>query len=233
MRMAVDGWSGRSNRTTGCAGYWPIASRRSWSRSTIDLRQSIRYPAALDDVEAAWHWACIEARTLGADGARFAVAGDSSGGNLVAALTLRLARTGGTQPDAQLLFYPALDATCARTSYREFSTGYNLSAEQMAWYWAAYRGNAAPDVPELSPLAAPDLSGLPPAIVALAAADVLRGDGLDYARRLRRPESPSASSIAPARFTAFCAGRARFAPRNFGSTPISTAACELLASRLA
>jgi acetyl esterase len=143
------------------------------------------YPAALDDVEAAWHWAFMEARTLGADGARFAVAGDSSGGNLVAALTLRLARSEAVQPDAQLLFYPALDATCTRASYREFSTGYNLSADQMAWYWAAYRGHVAPDVPELSPLAAPDLSGLPPAIVALAAADVLRGDGLDYARRLR------------------------------------------------
>jgi acetyl esterase len=55
----------------------------------------------------------------------------------------------------------------------------------MAWYWDAYRGNAAPEVPELSPLAAPDLSGLPPAVVALAEADVLRGDGLDYARRLQ------------------------------------------------
>jgi acetyl esterase len=143
------------------------------------------YPAALDDVEAAWHWAYAEARALGADGTRFAVAGDSSGGNLVAALTLRLARSREVQPDAQLLFYPALDATCTRASYHEFSTGYNLSADQMAWYWAAYRGHVAPDVAELSPLAAPDLSGLPPAIVALAAADVLRGDGLDYARRLQ------------------------------------------------
>ena len=143
------------------------------------------YPAALDDVEATWRWARAEARGLGADGQCFAVAGDSSGGNLVAALTLRLARTGGTQPDAQLLFYPALDATCSRASYRAFATGYNLSADQMAWYWDAYRGNAAPEVPELSPLAAPDLSGLPPAVVALAEADVLRGDGLDYARRLQ------------------------------------------------
>jgi len=143
------------------------------------------YPAALDDVEAAWRWVRGEARALGADGERFALAGDSSGGNLVAALTLRLARTGGAQPDAQLLFYPALDATCARASYREFATGYNLSADQMAWYWAAYRGNAAPDLPELSPLAAPQLLGLPPALVALAEADVLRSDGMDYARRLQ------------------------------------------------
>jgi acetyl esterase len=143
------------------------------------------YPAALDDVEAAWRWVRAEAHALGADGRSFAVAGDSSGGNLAAALTLRLARTGEAQPDAQLLFYPALDATCSRASYREFATGYSLSAEQMAWYWTAYRGATAPQVPELSPLAAPEVGNLPPAVVALAEADVLRGDGLDYARRLQ------------------------------------------------
>jgi acetyl esterase/lipase len=148
------------------------------------------YPAALDDVEAAWGWARAEARALGADGRRFAVAGDSSGGNLVAALTLRLARTGGVQPDAQLLFYPALDATCARASYREFATGYNLSAGDMAWYWGVYRGAAAPDAPELTPLAAASLLGLPPAVLALAEADVLRGDGIDYARRLQAAGVP-------------------------------------------
>jgi len=189
------------------------------------------YPAALDDVEAVWRWACVEARTLGADGKRFAVAGDSSGGNLVAALTLRIARTGGGQPDAQLLFYPALDAACMRASYREFSTGYNLSADQMAWYWAAYRGNAAPNTPELSPLAAPDLSGLPPAVVALAAADVLRGDGLDYAQRL------VAAGI-PARIVD-CTGTIHGFLRWTGEVPaahswidaISAAARELLACR--
>jgi acetyl esterase len=143
------------------------------------------YPAALDDIEAAWLWIRAEAQALGADGKRFAVAGDSSGGNLAAALTLRLARAGAAQPDAQLLFYPALDATCSRASYREFATGYNLSGAQMAWYWDAYRAGAASYAPELSPLAAGDLSGLPPAVIAVAGADVLRGEGLDYARRLQ------------------------------------------------
>lgn len=148
------------------------------------------YPAALDDVEAAWRWLRAEARTLGADGNRFAVAGDSSGGNLVAALSQRLARAGGARPDAQLLLYPALDATCTRASYREFASGYNLSAEQMAWYWGAYRGDVPVDTPELSPLAAASLTGLPPAVFALAEADVLRGDGIDYARRLQAAGVP-------------------------------------------
>src|SRR5664279_4263426 len=61
------------------------------------------YPAALDDVETAWHWARAHACELGADGARFVVAGDSSGGNLAAALTLRLRAAGTPLPDLQLL----------------------------------------------------------------------------------------------------------------------------------
>jgi len=142
------------------------------------------YPAALDDVEAAWRWARAEAPALEADGERFAVAGDSSGGNLAAALTLRLRAQGAAQPELQILLYPALDATCSRASYREFAEGYNLSGAQMAWYWDLYRAGAAPDAPELSPIAAAHLSDLPPAVVALAAADVLRDDGRDYAQRL-------------------------------------------------
>jgi acetyl esterase len=148
------------------------------------------YPAALDDVEAAWRWARAQGAKLGADGERFAVAGDSSGGNLAAALTLRLRASRAPQPRLQLLLYPALDATCSRASYREFATGYNLAGAQMAWYWDAYRAGASAETPELSPLAARALSGLAPAVVAIAEADVLRDDGLDYARRLGKAGVP-------------------------------------------
>ena len=142
------------------------------------------YPAALDDVDTAWQWARANAADLGADGARFIVAGDSSGGNLAAALTLRLRARGSPLPDLQLLLYPALDAACSRASYRKFTTGYNLSAPLMAWYWDAYRAGQAVDTPELSPLSAADLSRLPPAVVAVAEYDVLRDDGVDYAHAL-------------------------------------------------
>src|SRR5438067_5889285 len=148
------------------------------------------YPAALDDVEAAWHWVRGRALELGADGERFIVAGDSSGGNLVAALTVRQKRMRAAQPDLQLLLYPALDAGCARGSYREFATGYNLTAIQMAWYWDAYRAGADPKLPELCPLAATDFANLPPALIAVAAADVLRDDALDYARLLEAAGVP-------------------------------------------
>jgi acetyl esterase len=142
------------------------------------------YPAALDDVETAWDWARLHAASIGADGARFVVAGDSSGGNLAAALTLRLRAARAPLPHLQLLLYPALDATCSRASYREFATGYNLTGPQMAWYWEAYRAGSAIDAAELSPVAAADLSGLPVAVIAVAEYDVLRDDGLDYARAL-------------------------------------------------
>jgi acetyl esterase len=148
------------------------------------------FPAALDDVALAWRWARANAQNLGADGACFAVAGDSSGGNLAAALTLRLRADGAPQPQLQLLLYPALDSTCSRNSYREFATGFNLRGEQMAWYWDAYRSGAAHDAPELSPLAAASLADLAPAIVVIAENDVLRDDGLEYAQRLEAAGVP-------------------------------------------
>ena len=146
------------------------------------------FPAALDDIEAAWQWLREHARELSED-ERFIVAGDSSGGNLAAALTLRLQASRARQPDAQVLLYPALDATRSRESYRAFATGYNLTATQMAWYWDAYRAGAPPDLPELAPLSAKALPRVP-AVIAVAAADVLRDDGLEYAERLRSEGVP-------------------------------------------
>ncbi|MEO8738342.1 MAG: alpha/beta hydrolase [Casimicrobiaceae bacterium] len=149
------------------------------------------YPAALDDVAAAWRWARGHAGELGADATRFAVAGDSSGGNLAAALVLRLRDEGAVQPQLQILLYPALDATCSRAAYREFATGFNLSAQMMAWYWDVYRAGAPPDASGLSPLAANDLSGLAPAVIVVAENDVLRDDGVDYAARLHAAGVPT------------------------------------------
>ena len=189
------------------------------------------YPAALDDVEAAWRWARAEAHALGANGERFAVAGDSSGGNLAAALTLRLRAQGAAQPDLQLLLYPALDATCSRTSYREFADGYNLSGAQMAWYWDLYRAGAAPDAPELTPIAAAHLSGLPPAVVALAAADVLRDDGREYARRLESAGVPTRVVECAGMIHGFLRWTGKVPAALFWIDAIATAARELSTSR--
>jgi len=189
------------------------------------------YPAALDDVEAAWRWTRAEAHTLGADGDRFAVAGDSSGGNLAAALTLRLGTQGAAQPDLQLLLYPALDATCSRASYREFAEGYNLSGAQMARYWDLYRAGAAPSAPELSPIAAAQLSDLSPAVIALAAADVLRDDGREYAQRLEAAGVPTRVVDCAGMIHGFLRWTGEVPAALFWIDAIATAARELSTSR--
>jgi len=199
----------------------------------VDYRRAPEdvFPAALDDYEEAWRWVRANAKALGADGVRFIVAGDSSGGNLAAALTLRLRANGAPQPDLQLLLYPALDAKHARPSYREFATGYNLAGEQMAWYWDVYRAGAAPEAPELSPLAASDLSGLPRAVIAIAEADVLRDDAVDYAKALQAAGVPTRVVL--------CAGMIHGFLRWSGAVPaarrwidsIAASAREMLAQR--
>jgi len=190
----------------------------------VDYRRAPEnvYPTALDDFEAAWHWARAHASRLGADGTRFVVAGDSSGGNLAAALTLRLRAAGAPLPDLQLLLYPALDATCSRASYREFATGYNLAGAQMAWYWETYRADTAVDAAELSPLAADDLSGLPAAVIAVAEYDVLRDDGIDYARAL-------AAAGVPVRVVR-CDGMIHGFLRWSGAVPVATTWIDAIAA---
>lgn len=143
-----------------------------------------RYPAALDDFDAAWHWCREEARALGIDPTRMAVAGDSAGANLAAALTLRLRSRHEAQPALQLLIYPCIDARTGSASYDRYADGFNLSAAMMRWYWRAYAPQGDPDDPELSPASAASLEGLAPAVVLLAEADILHDEGADYARRL-------------------------------------------------
>lgn len=143
------------------------------------------YPAALEDGLAAVTWAAAEAGTLGADGGRLAVAGDSSGGNLAAAACLWVRDHGGPAIAAQCLVYPVTDLEPDDGSWRAFGQGTNLDAGDMEWFNANY----VPDrrrraEPYASPLRAADLSGLPPAIVATASHDILRDQAEAYARRL-------------------------------------------------
>jgi acetyl esterase len=143
------------------------------------------FPAAADDAVAAFRWAAREAGTLGFDAARVAVAGDSAGGNLSAVVSLVTTREGGPRPMAQLLIYPVTDLANRAPSYRLFAEGFFLTAAEMEWYIGHYLpGRDAARDPHASPLLAPDLSGLPPALVLTAGFDPLRDEGEAYARRL-------------------------------------------------
>jgi acetyl esterase len=146
-----------------------------------DRTPEARYPVALEQAYTAARWIAREGATHGLDASRLAVAGDSSGGNLAAALTLLARERGDVRFIHQQLYYPATDAAMDTASYREFADATHVGAKAMAYFWENYapRGETA-----ASPLRA-DLQDLPPALVIVAEVDVLRDEGEAYAAKLR------------------------------------------------
>ncbi|MGI8532248.1 MAG: alpha/beta hydrolase [Geodermatophilaceae bacterium] len=167
-----------------------LAALSGWAVVAVDYRRSPEhaYPAALEDVLAVT--AALRGGTETAvDGARLAVLGDSAGGTLAAAAARRVRDEGGPPYVCQLLIYPVMDAAMDTPSYAEFGTGHGLTAAAMQFYFASY---AAPDPshPDVSPLRAPELSGLPPAYVLTAECDPLRDEGEAYAAALAEAGVP-------------------------------------------
>jgi acetyl esterase len=143
------------------------------------------FPAAVDDALAAFNWAATDNVRLGVDPERIAVAGDSAGGNLAAAVSL-LARDGdGPSPSLQALLYPITDAVGGQPSRDQFAEGFLLTKADMDWYDNHYLPPGSdPADPRVSMLRANDLSGLPPAYVVTAGFDPLRDEAEEYAARL-------------------------------------------------
>jgi acetyl esterase len=148
-----------------------------------------RFPAALDDAWATVERAAEHADELGTLPGDLAVGGDSAGGNLAAICALR-ARDAGIPIALQLLVYPATDADLDTSTYREFADGYWLTARSMHWFWDHYLPDGDRFVPDASPLRAPDLTGVAPALVITAEFDPLRDEGEAYARRLEEADVP-------------------------------------------
>jgi acetyl esterase len=143
------------------------------------------YPAGLDDCEAVTRWAFADAERLGVDPASIVVAGESAGGNLAAAVTLRLQAAGDLRLAGQALLYPGTSGSVELPS-RELFDGLIISRKATHAYWGAYSGGRdLDDDPYAAPLYAPDLGGLPPALVVLGGCDMLRDEGRAYAERLR------------------------------------------------
>ena len=144
------------------------------------------FPAAVEDAWAGLSWLADHATDLGADAGRIAVGGDSSGGNLSAVLAQRSRDRGGPKLVAQVLIYPVTDCDFDTDSYRDAATGYGLTRESMLWYWNQYLPDESKRVsPDASPLRAPDLSELPPALVITCKLDPLASEGAAYAEALR------------------------------------------------
>jgi acetyl esterase/lipase len=147
-----------------------------------------KYPTQLEESYAALKWVAVHAGDFGADGSRIAIAGNSVGGNMTAALTLMAKDRKGPKIAYQVLFIPATDASVDTDSYHEFGTGRFLARAFMRYGWDLY----APDEktrnsPYVSPLRASsgELKGLPPALVITAENDPLRDEGEAYARKLK------------------------------------------------
>jgi acetyl esterase len=144
-----------------------------------------KFPAGLDDCMAVTTWLAENGEVLGGDPARLAVAGDSAGGNLAAAVALASRADDGPRLAAQVLVYPATDAACATPSIVQNAEGYLLTAEAMRWFWEQYLGPGGDsDDGYASVLRHPDLAGLPPTLVITAEYDPLRDEGEAYGEHL-------------------------------------------------
>ncbi|MEU6146870.1 alpha/beta hydrolase [Streptomyces sp. NPDC047081] len=158
-----------------------------------DLSPEARYPIAIEQNYAVAQWIVQHGTAQHLDATRIAVAGDSVGGNMSAALTLMAKQRGDVPLIQQVLFYPVTDARFDTPSYHQFAEGYFLRRDAMQWFWQQYTTDAAERAQiTASPLRAStgQLAGLPPALVITGEADVLRDEGEAYAAKLRAAGVP-------------------------------------------
>ncbi len=161
---------------------------------SVDYRLSPehKFPAAVEDAHAVTVWVAANAERLGVDARHIAVGGDSAGGNLATVVAMRCRDAGGPALASQVLLYPVTDFSSFETgSHRELGEGYFLTRAAMQWFTGHYLASAElARHPEVSPLLAADLRGLPPSLVITAEFDPLRDEGEAYAERLRQAGVP-------------------------------------------
>ena len=153
------------------------------------------FPADLEDALAALRWLAAEAETLGVDLSRIGVGGGSAGAGLAASLALAARDQGGPALCWQMLVYPMLDDRLDTPSMQMPTTPlFGRRAAQDAW---AHYLAGSPATAFSAPARADDLSGLPPAYAMVAEHDVLRDEGIDYARRLVEAGVPTELHLYP------------------------------------
>lgn len=147
-----------------------------------------RYPVAIEQGYATAQWITREGASKGLDPSRIAVTGESVGGNMTAALTLMAKERGDVKFVHAGIYYPVTDAAMDTESYDEFADGPWLTRKAMEWFWDAYITDPAQrSVITASPNKATveQLEGLPPTLLLVDEADVLRDEGEAYAAKLR------------------------------------------------
>lgn len=183
-------------------GGWILGSKNTHDRLLRDLvngtnagfvfvnytpSPEAQFPVPIEQAYAATKYIAEHGRELNLDGTRLALAGDSVGGNMTAAVTLLAKERRGPEIGYQVLMYPVTDSSMSTESYRDFADGPWLTKAAMEWFWDAYAPNKN-DRKKItaSPLQASieQLRGLPPALIAVDQYDVLRDEGEAYAQKL-------------------------------------------------
>jgi acetyl esterase len=146
------------------------------------------YPVAIEQGYATAQWVLRDGASHGLDASRMAVAGESVGGNMAAAVTLMAKQRGDVTFVQTSMYYPVTDAAMDTASYDEFAEGYYLTRKAMEWFWDAY----TPDPDQRAEITASpnratteQLQGLPPTLLLVDEADPLRDEGEAYAAKLR------------------------------------------------
>lgn len=185
-----------------------LAQRTGCTVVMVDYRLApeYRYPTAVEDSWAALGWVADRLPELVGDplpvedtasdipnepSVPLIVAGDSAGGNLAAVMAQRAKAAGGPSLTAQVLVYPVTDCDLDTLSYSDPENQLLLTREAMIWFWDHYVPVPEHRLhPDASPLRAPNLADLPPAVVITAEHDPLRDEGEVYATRLLKAEVP-------------------------------------------
>ena len=147
-----------------------------------------RYPVAIEQGYATAQWVAREGEARGLDAARMAVAGESVGGNMAAALTLMAKQRGDVTFVQTSMYYPVTGAAMDTASYDEFAEGYYLTRKAMEWFWDAYTTDPeerAQITASPNRATAEQLRGLPPTLLLVDEADPLRDEGEAYGAKLR------------------------------------------------
>jgi acetyl esterase len=164
-----------------------LARRSGWLFASLDYRRAPehKHPAALQDAYFAYRWLLDNEERIGSDPSCRALVGESSGGTIAAGLTLLLRDGEAPMPTYQAIAYPMMGVADRWPSHTERGSGYILDSEQVRWFLGhVLPADCDPEDPYLFPLASPNLSGLPPALVMTAEFDPLRDEGIAYAEKL-------------------------------------------------
>ncbi len=164
-----------------------LSKRSGWLIASLDFRRAPehKHPAPLEDAYLAYRWLLDNSENIKCDPQYRALIGESSGGTTAATLSLLLRDLGAPLPTFQVIAYPVADGYDRWPSYKQRGTGYILDGELMRWYLDQYLPpGSSPADPYLFPLAAQELSGLPPTLMLTAEYDPLRDEGLAYTKRL-------------------------------------------------